>query len=152
MDLQVQRQRLLELLQQVRETDGADTGSSLRDYQHELSVFDNHPADFASEDYQRTLDAALRANDARIATMIENALSRIERGEYQYCVNCGGKIAAARLEALPYADTCADCAEEGQELGGLGKEPTEPVNDGDPTWPMFNRYGTSNGQQDQPGK
>lgn len=42
---------------------------------------------------------------------IEAALSRIRAGEYGSCVSCGETIAAARLEALPFARKCIDCAE-----------------------------------------
>ena len=41
---------------------------------------------------------------------IRRALLRIERGEYGTCASCGGKIALARLKALPTAALCIDCA------------------------------------------
>lgn len=153
MDLQAQRRRLLELLQEAGETGPVDEDSkaSLRDYSHELSVFDNHPADVATEDYMRNLDAALRENDAHIVEKIQRAIARLDRGEYQVCSKCGKTIDAARLQALPYADTCSQCAQEQEaELGGQGKPTSFPGLHGDPTWPKFNQYGTSDSIQDQP--
>jgi RNA polymerase-binding transcription factor DksA len=153
MDLQAQRRRLLALLKEAGETGPSDEDSkeSLRDYSHELSVFDNHPADVATEDYMRNLDAALRENDAQIVEKIQRAIARLDRGEYQVCSICGKKIAAARLRALPYAETCELCAQEqGEELGGLGKSATVPRHGGDSTWPRFYQYGTSDSIQDQP--
>ena len=41
---------------------------------------------------------------------IRAALSRIDAGTYGICASCGNKIAPKRLEALPYATTCIDCA------------------------------------------
>ena len=41
---------------------------------------------------------------------IVSALSRIERGEYGYCLNCGEDIAVARLELDPATPLCIDCA------------------------------------------
>ena len=41
---------------------------------------------------------------------IRAALSKIDAGTYGICASCGGKIARKRLEALPYATTCIDCA------------------------------------------
>ena len=41
---------------------------------------------------------------------IKLALSLIETGKYGKCTACGGPIAKARLEALPYATTCIKCA------------------------------------------
>lgn len=41
---------------------------------------------------------------------IKLALSLIESGHYGKCTACGGPIAKARLEALPFATTCIKCA------------------------------------------
>ena len=41
---------------------------------------------------------------------IKLALSEIKAGTYGDCVKCDGKIAPARLVALPYATTCINCA------------------------------------------
>ena len=41
---------------------------------------------------------------------IKAALSKIDAGTYGICASCGSKIALKRLEALPYATTCIDCA------------------------------------------
>lgn len=41
------------------------------------------------------------------------ALDRIAAGEYGYCVQCGGEIAAGRLDARPEAALCIACASKG---------------------------------------
>ena len=41
---------------------------------------------------------------------IKLALSRIASGDYGKCTSCGGEIAEARLQVLPYATTCIKCA------------------------------------------
>lgn len=41
---------------------------------------------------------------------IDAALTRVEDGTYGVCENCGGDIAAVRLEALPAARLCIACA------------------------------------------
>jgi RNA polymerase-binding transcription factor DksA len=38
------------------------------------------------------------------------ALKRIEQGTYAECATCGENISEQRLEALPYAKQCIDCA------------------------------------------
>lgn len=40
-----------------------------------------------------------------------HALERIEEGEGELCERCGEPIAPQRLEAIPYATLCVDCAE-----------------------------------------
>lgn len=42
---------------------------------------------------------------------INDAIERIDTGQYGLCGECGATIGAARLAALPYAETCIDCAE-----------------------------------------
>jgi len=41
---------------------------------------------------------------------IKSALTRISAGTYGKCETCGQKIAAKRLEAIPYTTVCIDCA------------------------------------------
>lgn len=43
---------------------------------------------------------------------IDAALSRIDDGEFGYCLKCGEEIAPARLEHDPAASTCIECARE----------------------------------------
>lgn len=44
---------------------------------------------------------------------IRTALQRIDEGTYEICSSCGKKINDKRLEALPYATECIQCAESG---------------------------------------
>ena len=41
---------------------------------------------------------------------IRLALGRIEAGTYGVCVRCGNEIAQKRLEAIPHALKCIECA------------------------------------------
>ena len=43
---------------------------------------------------------------------IQDALKRIDSGEYGMCENCGKRIGAARQTALPSAILCLKCKEE----------------------------------------
>jgi DnaK suppressor protein len=42
---------------------------------------------------------------------IQDALARIEQGEYGYCASCGEPIAPRRLELDPATPLCVNCAE-----------------------------------------
>lgn len=42
--------------------------------------------------------------------MIEAALTRMDEGEYGFCVKCGAEIAPERLDALPFTPFCRACA------------------------------------------
>jgi len=41
---------------------------------------------------------------------INDALLRVENNSYGICVGCEEAIAPARLQALPYVNTCINCA------------------------------------------
>ncbi|MBS0126735.1 TraR/DksA family transcriptional regulator [Thetidibacter halocola] len=41
---------------------------------------------------------------------IRSALARMAKGEYGICQSCGGEISQARLEAVPDAPLCINCA------------------------------------------
>ena len=42
---------------------------------------------------------------------VEQALARLDAGSYGVCTGCGEDIAPERLEALPAAALCFDCAD-----------------------------------------
>ena len=69
-------------------------------------------ADTATETYDRELDYTLEENSEHVLQEIEAALKRIEEGTYGICTNCGKQIAEERLEALPWATLCIDCARD----------------------------------------
>jgi DnaK suppressor protein len=41
---------------------------------------------------------------------LRDAIAQIDRGTYGTCARCGGVISTARLDALPAATTCVQCA------------------------------------------
>ena len=67
-------------------------------------------ADVASDAVDRTLLDSLGAQDAQRLRLIDSALERIRLNKYGICVGCGKEIPQARLEALPYALRCINCA------------------------------------------
>ncbi len=70
---------------------------------------DNHLAETATATLGRESDYTLGENSGQVLAEIDAALKRIEDGTYGTCVNCGGEIPLARLEAQPWASLCIDC-------------------------------------------
>ncbi len=71
------------------------------------------PQDFADQATARENDDVLDRIEQSTADdlmQFERAIRHAEAGEYGVCERCGGGISAARLQALPQATTCADCA------------------------------------------
>jgi DnaK suppressor protein len=56
--------------------------------------------------------------ESRELGQIEHALQRIVDGVYGRCEFCGEKIAEARLNALPYTNSCIECQRENERNGG----------------------------------
>ncbi|MDH4180317.1 MAG: TraR/DksA C4-type zinc finger protein [Armatimonadota bacterium] len=79
------------------------------DRANELSAYEDHPADLASETFEREKDLAIGESVEGVLNKVITALEKIERGTYGTCDVCGGPIKKARLEALPFATLCVDC-------------------------------------------
>ena len=63
----------------------------------------------ASQVFEQQRDLALRDKSVAQLEAVEGALARLDAGTYGTCVDCGGPIAPARLEAIPWAARCIDC-------------------------------------------
>lgn len=79
------------------------------------------PADMAANAYTKELLVSMSANDRRLLELIDEALERIEAGEYGDCVHCGEPVQERRLEAVPWARHCLRC-QDLQERGLLIEE------------------------------
>lgn len=69
--------------------------------QGELSSYDNHPADTATELYIRERNQALDDHARDQLEKIEEALAAIEDGTYGICKQSGKEIPFERLKAVP---------------------------------------------------
>lgn len=86
------------------------------EFSSELSLNDNHPADTATELFDKEKGLALRNNELSIIKKIETSLSDIEKGNYGTCKKCGSDISEERLEFIPYAEYCVGCQKELADL------------------------------------
>jgi DnaK suppressor protein len=66
-------------------------------------------------DIQEDIEFALIQMKSETLNKINDALARLEHGNYGYCFDCGEEIAEKRLRALPFAVRCKDC-EEAREV------------------------------------
>ena len=65
----------------------------------------------AEADIQEDIEFALVQMKSETLNKINDALTRLEQGDYGYCFDCGEEIAEKRLRALPFAVRCKDCEE-----------------------------------------
>ena len=65
----------------------------------------------AVENATKDMLAVTLERERRTLDEVESALIRMKKGEYGTCDLCGTEIPKARLEALPWARLCVQCAE-----------------------------------------
>lgn len=132
----------------------------------ELSNYDNHPADNATDLFDQERGMALNRFKEDELDDTNAALEAIENGTYGKCTVCGTEIPFERLEALPTALTCIDHAQ--QDIDMTSRPPEEDVLQGSTGQPVEKEdsrlrdytdtfqdvedFGSSDGPQDQPGE
>lgn len=135
-------------------------GDSAREQTGELSAYDNHPADLGTEMFERSKDIALNENAERHLTDLNEALQRIENGEYGVCRTCGKPIPYERLEAIPTAAYCVEHVPDPHASDrrpieerllappfgrtSLDELPEQNQFDGEDAWQIVESWGTSN--------
>lgn len=75
-----------------------------------LSNMPLHLADVGTENYDQEFTLSLIENEQTTLEAIELALARIDSGGFGRCEECDGAISRPRLQAIPYAVHCIDCA------------------------------------------
>jgi RNA polymerase-binding transcription factor DksA len=73
-------------------------------------TYDANFADSSQVTAERGENEALIATLKDSLTAVEGALDRMDQGTYGVCERCGGPITDARLEAMPTATRCINCA------------------------------------------
>ena len=73
------------------------------------------PADRATAESDRAFTLRLRDRERKLIKKIQQALTRIEEGEFGLCVECGDEIGTARLKARPMTTLCINCKSKQEE-------------------------------------
>ena len=106
---------LKQMLEDRRREIQAEVQGKIRDVRAEASmggkneVFD--AVESSEADIQDDIEFALIQMKSETLNKINDALSRLEQGDYGNCFECGEEIAEKRLRALPFAVRCKDCEE-----------------------------------------
>ncbi|MFA7097523.1 MAG: RNA polymerase-binding protein DksA [Gammaproteobacteria bacterium] len=67
------------------------------------------PNDRATQESEFSMELRTRDRERKLIKKIDEALAKLDRGEYGYCESCGIEIGIRRLEARPTATLCIDC-------------------------------------------
>ena len=68
---------------------------------------------------ERELNLLLQDREKQHLEAIEEALQRIETGEYGFCDECGDQIDQKRLMVIPLAQLCITCQQNEERLGNI---------------------------------
>jgi DnaK suppressor protein len=98
---------LKEAVSRLRQMGGSAALEELLGHTERLAYADEVDEIQANE--RREIGFATRELLVERVNRITAALDRLNDGEYGICVECGEKIAAARLRALPEVQTCVRC-------------------------------------------
>jgi DnaK suppressor protein len=117
------RERELRLIlnERQREIEG-DVRTRIRDARTDRAsdVFDE--LDHSDAAMQEEMDFALIQMKAETLARVDEALARLDRGEYGRCLECGGEISEKRLRALPFAGRCTVCEEKNEQVRGRARQ------------------------------
>jgi DnaK suppressor protein len=127
-----ERQHFRELLLRKRQDLMRAYAISKGDSQAELDNGTEDYVDYAVNSYAREFLLSLTEMDRKHLLLVEEALNRIDRGEYGYCQQCGEDINPKRLEVQPWARHCLTC-QELEEKGLLPQFPFHVGDDEEPT-------------------
>lgn len=72
--------------------------------------------DTASSEINLAFTGRVRERERGLLKKVNEALERIEDGEYGECESCGEAIGVKRLMARPVAELCIDCKSEQEKL------------------------------------
>jgi RNA polymerase-binding transcription factor DksA len=74
----------------------------------DVTAVPTHPGDADVEGMDAQIEIA--QNEEGLFEQVEAALERIEAGTFGSCEECGRAISPERLDAVPYAPLCIECA------------------------------------------
>ena len=112
--------RELEKFRKLIEAELIRVREKLGDLEHEITDrtagqasgnqgYSNHMADVGSDAMEQEQAFLHASQGADYLRSLEEALVRIEKGEYGVCEECSAKIPVKRLEAFLAARLCVDC-------------------------------------------
>jgi DnaK suppressor protein len=99
------RNEILEELESLKSTMmDVTTGQ----YETENSTYSLH-MEQGTDAMEREKTFLFASREGKFLNYLDDALKRIERGDYGFCTECGNLIDRERLEAVPHAHQCINC-------------------------------------------
>jgi len=84
----------------------------------ECSGISSHMADVATDAFRHDMELEMLTMEGDMLEQIDEAIHRLENGEYGECFDCGVKVNPLRLEVKPHAKYCIKCKGVREENNG----------------------------------
>lgn len=98
-----------ETLDELKHISDDTLKKSQKEASGDISGYTYHMADVATDNYDREFSLGLASNERKSLYELEDALKRIEEGDFGICDGCKGTITKVRLKAVPSARLCIKC-------------------------------------------
>ncbi len=101
-----------EMLKDLAQLKDREMASTLKDASGENAAYSFHMADVGTDNMEREKAFFFATREGKFLNHIEQALQRIESGDYGKCSDCENPIPQERLMAVPTATKCVPCKEK----------------------------------------
>ncbi len=116
-DLQVSQEKLLTMRETVKSKLFGEGvfGLDVQKGSGAIQSTPSHIGDLGTDIFDHDLQLNLASNESDLLTLVEDALARIEEGQYGVYLSCEEKIHTQRLLAIPYVANYVPCQEKREE-------------------------------------
>jgi RNA polymerase-binding protein DksA len=105
---QIILERRKEILEDLETLKASIMDVTTGEYVTESSTYSLH-MEQGTDAMEREKTFLFASREGKFLNYLDDALKRIEKGEYGFCVDCGKLIDKERLEAVPHAQLCINC-------------------------------------------
>ena len=102
------QERRKEILEDLETLKSSMMDVTTGEYVTENSTYSLH-MEQGTDAMEREKTFLFASREGKFLNYLDDALKRIEKGEYGFCTDCGKLIDKERLEAVPHAQLCIDC-------------------------------------------
>ncbi len=103
-----------EILEELETLRDSMMDSTTGEYATENSTYSTH-MEQGTDAMEREKTFLFASREGKFLNHLEDALVRIEKGDYGRCTSCGKLIEKERLEAVPHAQQCLECKVRSQK-------------------------------------
>lgn len=97
-----------EILEELETLKSSMMDATTGEYTSESSSYSLH-MEQGTDTMEREKTFLFASREGKFLNYLDDALKRIEKGDYGFCTDCGKLIDKERLEAVPHAQLCIEC-------------------------------------------